>query len=54
MKQRKLDRWIKKEKKRESYHRSEGEATESNAHTLAREYYRDSEGKEPKTKAGKG
>ena len=32
---------------------SEGEASKSYAHTPAREYYCDSEGKEPKTKAGK-
>ena len=40
--------------KEKSITESEGEATESNAHTPAREYYQDSEKKEPKTKAGKG
>ena len=42
-----------KEKKEKSITASEGEATESNVHTPAREYHRDSEEKEPKTKAGK-
>ena len=42
-----------KEKKEKSSTACEGEATESNAQTPAREYYLDSEEKEPKTKAGK-
>ena len=37
----------------EKYHLKWGRSTE-NAHTPAREYYQDSEEKEPKTKAGKG
>ena len=43
-----------KEKKEKSITASEGEATKSNAHTPAREDYRDSEEKELKTKVGKG
>ena len=42
-----------KEKKEKSITTSEGDTTESIVHTPAREYYRDSEEKESKTKAGK-